>query len=113
MTARHATPFRPSPAHLGLIAVTFLMWGGFFLIIPLVTVQFVGGLGWAAASVGLVLGVLFLGQYHDLAGNWLSLKVVGTAGLVFASGCALAVGLGVDQVEQPVERMHQRPYLGG
>ncbi|MEF2276840.1 MFS transporter [Deinococcus sp. YIM 134068] len=63
MTARPATaPFRPSPAHLGLIAVTFLMWGGFFLIIPLVTVHFVGGLGWAAASVGLVLGVRQLTQ---------------------------------------------------
>lgn len=62
MTARPTVPFRPSPAHLGLVAVTFLMWGGFFLIIPLVTVHFVGGLGWAAASVGLVLGVRQLVQ---------------------------------------------------
>ncbi|MDB5046259.1 MAG: transporter, partial [Deinococcus sp.] len=38
------------------------MWGGFFLVIPLITVHFVEGLGWAAASVGIVLGVRQLTQ---------------------------------------------------
>lgn len=55
-------PFRPSAAQLGLIAVTYLMWGGFFLVVPLVTVHFVDDLGWAAASVGLVLGLRQLTQ---------------------------------------------------
>lgn len=55
-------PFRPSGAQLGLIAANFLMWGGFFAVIPLVTVHFVGELGWAAASVGLVLGLRQLTQ---------------------------------------------------
>jgi ABC-type transport system involved in cytochrome c biogenesis permease subunit len=32
-------------------------------------------------TFGLLLGVLFLRQYHDLSGNWFSLKVVGTVGL--------------------------------
>lgn len=57
-----AARLRLSPAQLGLIGVTFLMWGGFFLVIPLITVHFVGGLGWAAASVGLVLGLRQLTQ---------------------------------------------------
>lgn len=55
-------PFRPSGAQLGLIAANFLMWGGFFAVIPLVTVHFVDGLNWAAASVGLVLGLRQLTQ---------------------------------------------------
>ncbi|WP_414657718.1 MFS transporter [Deinococcus sp. VB343] len=38
------------------------MWGGFFLVIPLITVHFVDGLGWAAASIGLVLGLRQLTQ---------------------------------------------------
>ncbi|MDL2342888.1 MFS transporter [Deinococcus sp. MIMF12] len=57
-----ALPFRPSGAQLGLIAANFLMWGGFFAVIPLVTVHFVEELGWAAASVGLVLGLRQLTQ---------------------------------------------------
>lgn len=40
-----------------LLATTFLMWAGFFMIIPLLSVHFVDGLGWAAASIGLVLAV--------------------------------------------------------
>lgn len=32
-------------------------------------------------TLGLVLGVLFLGQYPDPSGSWFSLKVVGTVGL--------------------------------
>ncbi|MBB5235639.1 MFS transporter [Deinococcus budaensis] len=57
-----APPFRLSGAQLGLIAANFLMWGGFFAVIPLVTVHFVDELGWAAASVGLVLGLRQLTQ---------------------------------------------------
>lgn len=67
MTQATAAPFRPSAAQVGLIAANFLMWGGFFAVIPLVTVHFsggaaTGGLGWSAASVGLVLGLRQLTQ---------------------------------------------------
>nr|WP_291430695.1 MFS transporter [Deinococcus sp.] len=60
-------PFRVSAAQAGLIASNFLMWGGFFAVIPLVTVHFsgsvaAGGLGWSAASVGAVLGLRQLTQ---------------------------------------------------
>lgn len=40
-----------------LLATTFLMWAGFFMIAPLLSVHFVDDLGWAAASIGLVLAV--------------------------------------------------------
>jgi DHA1 family multidrug resistance protein-like MFS transporter len=40
-----------------LLATTFLMWAGFFMIVPLVSIHFVDGLGWAAASIGLVLAL--------------------------------------------------------
>jgi len=40
-----------------LLATTFLMWAGFFMIVPLLSVHFVDELGWAAASIGLVLAL--------------------------------------------------------
>ena len=45
-----------------LLADTFLMWGGFFMVIPLISVQFVDNLGWTAGAVGLILGVRQLVQ---------------------------------------------------
>jgi len=40
-----------------LLATTFLSWGGFFAVVPLISVHYVDQLGWTAASVGLVLAV--------------------------------------------------------
>lgn len=40
-----------------LLADTFLMWAGFFMIIPLLSIYYVEHLGWAAASIGVVLAV--------------------------------------------------------
>ena len=40
-----------------MLADTFLMWGGFFMVIPLISVYYVDTLGWAAAAIGLVLAV--------------------------------------------------------
>ena len=40
-----------------LLADTFLMWAGFFMIIPLLSIYYVEQLGWAAASIGVVLAV--------------------------------------------------------
>lgn len=45
-----------------ILADTLLMWGGFFLVVPLIAVRYVDGLGWAAASVGLVLAARQLVQ---------------------------------------------------
>jgi len=54
--------FRPSAAQSGLVGANLLIWGGFFAVIPLVTVHFIGDLRWAAVSVGLVLAVRQLTQ---------------------------------------------------
>lgn len=35
----------------------FFAWGGFFLVVPLVAVQYVDNLGWAAGTVGLLLAI--------------------------------------------------------
>ncbi|HEX8218432.1 MAG TPA: MFS transporter [Chloroflexia bacterium] len=40
-----------------LLITTFFMWAGFFMVIPLMSVYYVDKLGWAAASIGLVLAV--------------------------------------------------------
>jgi MFS transporter, DHA1 family, multidrug resistance protein len=40
-----------------LLAATFLMWGGFFMVIPMIGLHFISDLGWAASSIGLVLAV--------------------------------------------------------
>jgi DHA1 family multidrug resistance protein-like MFS transporter len=40
-----------------ILVDTFLVYGGFFMVIPLISVHYVDGLGWAAASIGLVLAL--------------------------------------------------------
>jgi MFS transporter, DHA1 family, multidrug resistance protein len=40
-----------------LLAATFLMWGGFFMVIPMIGLHFINDLGWAASSIGLILAV--------------------------------------------------------
>jgi DHA1 family multidrug resistance protein-like MFS transporter len=40
-----------------LLADAFLMWAGFFMVVPLIAVHYVDGLGWSAGAVGLILGV--------------------------------------------------------
>jgi DHA1 family multidrug resistance protein-like MFS transporter len=46
-----------------ILAGTFLMYFGFFVCIPLIAVRFVDGLGWSAASVGLILGARQITQF--------------------------------------------------
>ncbi|HEU5088766.1 MAG TPA: MFS transporter [Roseiflexaceae bacterium] len=40
-----------------MLADTFLMWGGFFMVIPLISVHFVDDRGWDPTAIGLLLGV--------------------------------------------------------
>jgi MFS transporter, DHA1 family, multidrug resistance protein len=73
---------------LVMLADTFLMWGGFFMVIPLISVYYVDSLGWAAASIGLVLAVRQVTQQGlTLFGGALADRL-GARGLI-------AVGLGV------------------
>jgi MFS transporter, DHA1 family, multidrug resistance protein len=94
----------------GLIAIlagNFFMWGGFFMVIPLISVHYVDDLGWAAASIGLVLGArqltqqgltLFGGALADRIGAkglicaGLLIRALGIAGMAWADSFALLIG---------------------
>ena len=61
---RLINPDTPTPGHpdtprrrglLVLLVSTFFAWGGFFMVIPMISVHYVDGLGWTAGAVGLVL----------------------------------------------------------
>ncbi len=82
-----------------LLADTFMMFGGFFMLVPLISIHYVEGLGFAAAAVGIALAVrqltqqgltLFGGALADRWGaKWLIcagmlLRAVGFAGLAWA-----------------------------
>ncbi|MGQ9549592.1 MAG: MFS transporter [Roseiflexus sp.] len=45
-----------------MLVITFLMWGGFFMVIPLVSIRYVDDLGWSAGAIGLVLAIRQLTQ---------------------------------------------------
>lgn len=45
-----------------MIINSFMMWGGFFMVVPLISIHYVEHLGWATASIGIVLGVRQLFQ---------------------------------------------------
>ena len=78
-----------------LLFDTFLMWGGFFLVVPLIGVHFVDDLGWAAASVGLVLAVRqFLQQGITVFGGALSDRF-GARGLILAGLFVRVFGFGL------------------
>jgi DHA1 family multidrug resistance protein-like MFS transporter len=79
----------------GLIAIlvdTFFMWGGFFMVIPLISVHYVDDLGWSAASIGLVLAVRQLTQQGlTLPGGMLADRV-GAKWLICAGMLLRAAG---------------------
>lgn len=87
-----------------LMADHLLVVAGFYLVFPVVALHFVGQLGWAAASVGLALGVrqvaqqglsLFGGSLSDHFGAkpmiiaGMLLRALGFAAMAFASNPAL------------------------
>jgi MFS transporter, DHA1 family, multidrug resistance protein len=44
-------------ATLILLVSNLLMWGGFFMVMPLISVHYVKGLGWTASLIGIVLAL--------------------------------------------------------
>lgn len=75
-----------------LLADTFLMWAGFFMIIPLLSIYYVEKLGWAAAAIGLVLAVRqFTQQSLTLLSGALADRL-GAKGLILAGLLVRMVG---------------------
>jgi DHA1 family multidrug resistance protein-like MFS transporter len=67
-----------------LLANAFLMWGGFFMVVPLLAVHYVDGLGWAAASIGIVLALRQLTQQGLAFLGGMLADRVGAKGLICA-----------------------------
>lgn len=65
MTNGAATSLSAAARKRGIAVIyanTFMMYGGFFMVIPMISVHYVNGLGWAASAIGLVLAVRQLVQ---------------------------------------------------
>lgn len=75
-----------------LLAATFLMWGGFFMVVPLLAIHFVDGLGWAAASIGLILAVRQFVQQGTTPLSGMLADRVGARGLICGGLVVRAVG---------------------
>lgn len=77
---------------VALLAITFLMYCGFFMVIPLVSVHYVENLGFAAALVGLALAMRqLLQQGITLVGGMLA-DIFGVRLLIGAGVLIRAVG---------------------
>lgn len=89
------TTFSSAARKRGLIAIlisTFFMWGGFFMVVPLISIHFVNGLGWAATSIGFILAVRQLTQQGlTLFGGMLADRI-GAKGLICAGLLLRSVG---------------------
>jgi DHA1 family multidrug resistance protein-like MFS transporter len=77
---------------IALLIITFLMFCGFFMVVPLVTVHYVDNLGFAAAVVGLALALRQLVQQGStlfggmLADRFGVRRLIGIGVLIRAAG---------------------------
>lgn len=81
----------------GLITIlidTFLMWTGFFMVIPLISVHYVHALGWSAASIGIILGLRQLTQQGLTVAGGMIADRVGAKGLIVLGLLIRAIGFG-------------------
>jgi DHA1 family multidrug resistance protein-like MFS transporter len=87
--------FSEATRRRGLLAIligNFFMWGGFFMVVPLISVHYVDDLGWAAATIGLVLAARQLTQQGlTLFGGALADRI-GAKGLICAGQIVRALG---------------------
>jgi DHA1 family multidrug resistance protein-like MFS transporter len=78
-----------------LLANNLLMWTGFIMVVPLLAVHYVDGLGWPAASIGIVLAVRqFTQQGLGVFGGIISDRL-GVKGLIMVGLLLRAVGFGM------------------
>ena len=81
-------------ASLILLINNLLMWMGFFMIVPLISVHYVNGLGWTASLIGIVLALRqFTQQGFTLFSGALADRV-GARGLILLGLFVRAVGFG-------------------
>src|SRR5215210_1245856 len=78
-----------------LLADTFLMWAGFFMVVPLIAVHYVDELGWAASSVGLVLAVRQFTQQGSTTLSGALADRLGAKGLICAGMFVRAIGFAI------------------
>lgn len=91
-TASTASEARRKRGLAILLVTTFFAWGGFFLVVPLISVHYVDGLGWAAGAVGVVLAIRqFLQQGLTVFSGAVADRV-GAKGLIAAGMLVRAVG---------------------
>lgn len=90
--APHLSAVARTRALAALIASNFLMWGGFFLIVPLLSVHFVANLGWAAASIGTILAVRQITQQGLTVFGGALADRLGARGLILAGLVVRALG---------------------
>ncbi len=75
-----------------LLAATFFAWAGFFMVVPLISVHYVEGLGWTAASIGLVLAVRQFTQQGLTTVSGVLADRVGARGLICGGMLVRAAG---------------------
>lgn len=106
-----------------LMCSSFLSWGGFFMIIPLVAVHYVDHLGWAAGTIGIILAIrqftqqgltTIFGVLADRIGPKILISIgmflrsVGFVAMGFAEtfatvlGAAIIVALGGAMFDSPI-----------
>src|SRR5947208_5474045 len=77
-----------------LMADSFLMWAGFFMIIPLLSIYYVEKLGWAATSIGIVLAVRQFTQQGLTPISGVLADRFGAKGLILAGLLLRTIGFG-------------------
>ncbi len=87
-----------NPVHarglLTLMVATFLMWSGFFTIVPLISLHYVDGLQWSAAAVGLALGIRTITQQGLGVFSGAISDKIGARGLILTGLLIRAIGFG-------------------
>ncbi|MCA9838604.1 MAG: MFS transporter [Trueperaceae bacterium] len=81
-------------ATLILLIDNLLMWMGFFMIVPLISVHYVNGLGWAASLVGIVLALRQFTQQGLTVFSGALADRFGARGLILMGLLVRAVGFG-------------------
>lgn len=79
-------------ATLVLLISNLLMWGGFFMVMPLLSVHYVKGLGWAASLVGIVLALRQFAQQGFTVFSGALADRFGAKGLILLGLLVRAVG---------------------